>query len=261
MKALLKRLAVYCDIGSREEAVAAELETESHSYAPGEQMVCEGDQLRHAFVVERGWASAHRDLEDGRRQVVHFLMPGDFFGLQVMVARTADHSITALTEVEAFRISPGAISHLFAEPSDIGIALWWAQVQEESILREHIVRNGRRNATERVAHLLLELHRRARIVGHAESETKHFPLSQQLIADSLGLSVVHVSRVMTRLTKDKLIERKGKSLKITDRDGLNALCEFDTGYLHLEADISAFRLKRPGRPPDQTPGENRAGAA
>src|SRR3546814_17821123 len=107
-------------------------------------------------------------LEDGRRQVLDVLMPGDIFDLQVFIATEADHSVMAVTDMELSAFAPMEVLSVLSGHGVLALAFWWATVQEEAILRQQIVRNGRRTARERVAHFLLEFHRRALVeVGSA----------------------------------------------------------------------------------------------
>jgi CRP-like cAMP-binding protein len=101
--------------------------------------------------------------------------------------------------MEVASISPQTFMGLFRADNALGASIWWSTVQEEAILREQIVRNGRRSARERVAHLLLELHARLAIIGQAKPDRFQMPIGQMHVADALGLSYVHVSRVFSFL--------------------------------------------------------------
>ncbi len=247
VRALFRRLSHYTDLN---ESLWSSLEAiggPHEEIAAHTDLVLEGDRLDKVILIERGWAIRHRNLADGRRQIVNFLLAGDFFDLQVFLARTSDHSVTTVTPVTALFIKPADIMDLFYNNSDVAISLWWATLQEEAILREQIVRTGRRTALERVAHLILELHRRNRIVHQGSEEAFVLPLTQSVLADALGLSIVHVNRTLRTLTARGLIERDGPVLHLRDRKGLQTLCDFDTDYLHLDATIEMFRLNLPER--------------
>ncbi len=125
-------------------------------------------------------------------------MPGDMFDLQVFIAAEADHSVTAITDMTVKTFKAEDLLNIFNLSGRLAQALWWASVQEEAMLREQIVRNGRRNAAERIAHFLLELHRRALIVDEGSGTGFRLPLTQTLIGDALGLTSIHVNRVLKR---------------------------------------------------------------
>lgn len=236
MEALFRRLSYYAAIGSDERDALCELATESEAFQAGEDIVTQGDRPKEAFVVEGGWAARYIALADGRSQILNFMLPGDMYDLQVFVADEADHSIIALTDVTVLHLERRENLALFNGPTRAGAAFWWATLQEEAILREQIVRNGRRSARERVAHLILELHRRAVLVGEGRGNEFRLPISQSVIADALGLSFVHVNRVIRAFVNEKYIERHKNALTLLDRDSLIEIADFSEDYLHLEAD-------------------------
>jgi len=236
MECLFRRLNYYAAIGEDEQAALAALPYEDETIEAGADIVTHGERPQEAFIVKSGWAARYISLEDGRSQILNFMLPGDMYDLQVFIAGSADHSITALTKADIMRVRRKDILELFAGPTRAGAAFWWATLQEEAILREQIVRNGRRSARERVAHLLLELHRRAVLVGEGAGNEFRMPISQVLIADALGLSFVHVNRVIRSFVNDAFIDRDKTSLVLLDRDALVKIADFSEDYLHLDAD-------------------------
>jgi CRP-like cAMP-binding protein len=209
----------------------------------GTDLIVAGDPPTHGFIVETGWAIRYSLLPDGRRQVLNVLMPGDIFDLQVFVAAEADHSVTAITDMTVKTFRAEDMLNVFHRSGRAAQALWWAAVQEEAMLREQIVRNGRRNAAERIAHFLLELHRRALIVDEGSGSGFRLPMTQSLLGDALGLTPIHVNRILKRLRDLGMIQRAGQWLELTDRDRLVELCDFDPSYLHLDAYPRRLRLR------------------
>jgi CRP-like cAMP-binding protein len=184
--------------------------------------------------VNDGWAIRYQSLDDGRRQILNILMPGDMFDMEVFVAAKADHSVMAVTEMELLTLTPNdAMFGIFRGDENLSLAFWWAAVQEEAMLRQQIVRNGRRTAIERVAHFLMEMHRRAVIVDEGEHNGFHFPLTQTIIGDALGLSHIHVNRVLGRLTAQGFIKRDRNWVELVDRKALAEISEFDPAYLNI----------------------------
>lgn len=235
MNPLYQRLSFYCDLGPAEKQALHKLETRQRAYAPGEDILRRGDKPDHVFFIKEGWAVRYVTLEDGRTQILNFMLPGDIFDLQVFLESEADHSVSAVTRVTTSLVDSRAILQLFAQGSPLAAAMWWATVQEEGVLREQIVRNGRRTARERVAHLLLELHRRARLVGNGDEDSFTLPISQILIADALGLSFVHVNRVLRSLEKEQMISRRKGLLILEDRGRLIDMSGYSEEHLHLDA--------------------------
>ena len=206
-------------------------------YAPGARIVERGKRAGAAFAVTRGWAARTMTLSDGRRQIVNFMLPGDLFDLQVFAGEPTDHDVCALTEVTIAPVGREALMAVVNSASKVSGALWWASVREEAVLREQVVRNGRRSAKERVAHLLMELHYRLLAIGEAEADGFDLPVGQAALSDALGLSYVHVSRVLTWLEREGLIARARGRVTLADPAGLRALCEFSNLYLRGEAGI------------------------
>ena len=243
MEALFKRLSHYIEIGDAERDALYALPVRERTHNPGDDIIEKGEEPDEAIIIKSGWAARYIALKDGRSQILNFLLPGDMHDLQVFIADESDHSVAAITKVEILSIPQEAVLRVFSQDNNVGLAFWWATLQEEAILREQIVRNGRRNALERVAHLLLELHRRALVIGQGDDSEFRLPVSQVLISDALGLSYVHVSRVLRKLTNDGLIEREKDLLIIKDRQGLIEACDFSPAYLHLDAEPPSYRLR------------------
>lgn len=242
MMPVYKRLSHYSDLSEKDFEPLASLRMKRQTAARGQDLVVAGDPLGPVFVVEQGWAIRYQMLSDGRRQVLNVLLPGDMFDLQVFVAAHADHSVQAVTEMVLQVAQPAQVLDVIRGAGPISLALWWAAAQEEAILRQQIVRNGRRSATERVVHFLLELHRRLLIVSSDQSNGFNLPLTQTIVGDALGLSHIHVNRVLRRLARQGLIERDRSRIELRDRDALVAMCDFDPSYLNLDADAKRSRL-------------------
>lgn len=200
---------------------------------PGTDLIEEGDNYSTAFVIHEGWAVRYRTLPDGRRQVINFLLPGDAFGLGSVILKRADHQVAALTPLTVSDVTPDALIDLLKREPRLGMAFLWGSAQEEAVLREHIVSVGRRNAYQRVAHLLLELMHRLELIGRVEHQRYELPLSQPLIADALGLSVVHANRTLRRLQVDGFIGLQARRLTIHDYGALKRIADFHRGYLHV----------------------------
>lgn len=242
MMPLYRRLSYYSELDDGDFVQLKSLKLQRQSAKRGEDIIVAGESPSRAFVVEEGWAIRYQMLDDGRRQILNVLMPGDMFDLQVFVAAEADHSVMAVTDMELSTAAPAEIMAALHKSRSLGLALWWAAVQEEAILRQQIVRNGRRTARERVVHFLLELHRRARIVDEGNKNGFHLPLTQTVIGDALGLSHIHVNRVLRRLTRDGYIRKDRTWIELIEPEKLVAICDFDPSYLELGAAMKRMRF-------------------
>jgi CRP-like cAMP-binding protein len=199
-----------------------------------EDIIREGDNPGHVNLILDGWACRYKQLVDGRRQVISFLLPGDLCDPHVFVLREMDHSIGTLTNVILAEIPRSTILAVTGNHPRITQALWWEMLVTTAIQREWTVNLGQRTAAERLSHLLCELFYRLRSVGRTEGQTCELPVTQLDIADAMGLSNVHVNRTLQELRATGLIVLKGRHLTIP---GLKALAEaglFNPNYLHLD---------------------------
>ena len=202
--------------------------------APREDIIHQGDRLQHVNLVLDGWACRYKVLEDGRRQVLAFLVPGDMCDLRMYLLRRADHSIGTLSQGTVAELTPDTITELTTLYPRLRDAFHWNSLVDEAIARESIVNLGRRNATERMAHLFCELFIRLRAVGLVDGMTFEFPVTQELLSDAVGLSAVHVNRTLMDLREGKLITLKGRYLTILDLDRLASTALFNPDYLHFD---------------------------
>ena len=184
-------------------------------------------------LVIEGFACRYKVLEDGGRQIVGILVPGDFCDLHVAVLGQMDHAIATVTECTVVNIPRRSIDDLTRHYPRITRALWWATLVDEAVLREWLTNMGRRPARQRLAHLLCELRRRLKTVGQADGESFVLPFTQTDLADTLGLTTVHINRVMQELRAADLISTQGHRITIPDIGRLEAFAGFEPDYLHL----------------------------
>jgi CRP-like cAMP-binding protein len=199
---------------------------------PRVDLIREGDTPGDVHLILEGFACRYKVLADGTRQIVAYLVPGDFCDLHVFILSAMDHSIATLTRCKVVDIPQYRIFELMNRPAILR-ALWWATLVDEAVLREWLVNLGARSAEERVAHLLCELLLRLRTIGLAEGHTYRLPVTQAELADTMGLSSVHINRVLQSLRAKGLIALKGHIITILDVDQLNAFSGFNPNYLHL----------------------------
>ena len=196
-------------------------------------IVLQGAVPRSAFVLTHGIAFRYRLLSDGKRQILTFMIPGDVFGLHAFLLRAMDHSIATLVPTRLATISRAKVFDLFEHHPRIGAALWWSALQEEAINRERIVALGRRSARGRVAYLLCELVWRQKAVALAEDHAIRLPLTQLELADTLGLTSVHINRILQGFRRDNLIALAQHRLTLLHVERLQKIAGFNQDYLHL----------------------------
>ncbi len=234
MNPLIKRVAHYADVGPKHFEGLINLPHKIEVRKAGQEIVSEGDVIDFVFIIESGWAIRFDLLDDGRRQILNFMLPGDCFDMMSLTNAKSDHSVSAATDLTLRRLKASDfLSSIKQEPA-LAAAFWWVAVQEEAILREQIIRVGRRSAKERVGHLILELNRRMAATTGKLENFLYLPVPQSLLADALGLSVVHISRTLTKLKAEQLISTDHNGIQILDRPRLEKTSNFDSKYLHME---------------------------
>jgi len=234
---LTKKLAAFVALSDVDLDTLARFHRRRRTFLPGHELIHEGQSKAAAFILAEGWALSYKVLPDGERQIVDFQIPGDFLGLRSILFRTADHSIEAATRIEASEVLASDIFDAFAHAPRLASAVLWAASRDEAMVVEHLVNVGRRSAEERMAHLLLELGARLMLVGMGDKAGYGCPLTQYQLADALGLSAVHVNRVLRLLRDDGLVTFQKGQVVFHDIDKLRDLAGFDTDYLDQDGPL------------------------
>ncbi len=204
----------------------------SVSCAAGANLLEEYDEIDAIFVLRSGWAIESTLLPDGRCQVQNILLPGDIIGLSNVVSGIASHSVVAVTPLSAVRIPINRIDRMRATSPEFQALLTRRSAQEHALLRSRLISVGRRSAVERMAHFILELRIRLRERGLTNGPRMPWKVTQEIIADALGLSIVHVNRTLRKLRERKLVDfPEAREIEILDEDALCELAEFDACYL------------------------------
>ena len=190
----------------------------------GATILVEGSHSAHLFTLLSGWAFRYKTLEDGRRQILNFALPGDLVGLQGSVAGEMQHSVEALTPLSLCVFEKQRLREVFTGHPELAYDITWIAAREERILDEHLLSVGRRSALERAAYLLAFLDQRSAAAGMKSD--RRLPLNQQHVADTLGLSAVHTNKTLRRLRLAGLIELDGGRLRIGELGQLQRLADY-----------------------------------
>jgi CRP-like cAMP-binding protein len=234
---LSRKLTAFVALSDADLATLARFFQRRRVFEPGHEMIHEGQANSRAYVLADGWACSYKLLPDGGRQIVNFQIPGDFMGLRSILFRAADHGIEAVTRIEASEVLASDILDAFATAPRLATAVLWAASRDEAMVVEHLVNLGRRSAEERMAHLLLELGARLTLVGIGDRTGFDCPLTQYHLADALGLSAVHVNRILRQLREEGLVTFQKGRVKFDDFDRLKDRAGFDTAYLDQEGPL------------------------
>ena len=192
----------------------------------GSAIISELNPSGKLFTLYAGWAFRYKTLSDGRRQILNFLLPGDFIGLQEEFADGPSHGVEALTDATLCVFPRDRLRDLFCQFPTLGYDVTWLSAREEGMVDENLLTTGRRNATERVAVLLMHLYRRVQRLGLAEDGSIAFPINQQHIADALGLSLVHTNKTLRALHKLGLHELRDGRLRLLNTKALQRIADY-----------------------------------
>lgn len=228
----IDKLQGFGALTTAEVAALAEATSRRKKVSLKTDLIREGDSPGPVFVMLEGWACRYKILPNGTRQVLAYLMPGDCCDLHTGLLAEMDHSIQVITPAVVATVDRTAMDALLDEYRGIAKAMYIAQLVDEGTMRAWITSMGRRTSIERVAHLMCELYLRARNVGLAFEPELNLPLSQVLLADSLGMTPVHVNRVLKTLRLRGAMTLQRGSLLIADPAKLANLAGFDENYLH-----------------------------
>ncbi|HEU0216443.1 MAG TPA: Crp/Fnr family transcriptional regulator [Stellaceae bacterium] len=229
--AFVSRLMQLVPLSQDEIDILLELQASPRVVQRHRDIITEGRSYGSIFIIMEGNAIRYRILHDGRRQIVNIVLPGDIVGALGYFTESSLYSTKALTEVAVAAVPFSRLNALHeTHPRLVTKIFWWFSC-ESTIYAEHLVDLGRRSALERVAHFLLELLTRLQSIGLADEQSFKIPLTQELLADALGLSIPHVNRVLRRLREDQLVVVEDQRVTVKDMDALAELADFEPSYL------------------------------
>jgi CRP-like cAMP-binding protein len=230
--AWIRRLESYQTLSDQDKAVLSALVTSRQRVEARKDLILEGEPAKDAHAIIEGFACRSKVLRDGRRQILHLLLPGDVFHSREIV-KEMDHTVSTLSPVVVAAISRSQLTAVASASVQISRALKWTEMVEEAISREWIVNVGQRTAIERVAHLFCETFFRLKAIGQVEGDECEFPLTQTELAEAVALSPVHVNRTLQELRRTGLLVLRNGKLTICSPAALCEVACFNLNYLHL----------------------------
>jgi CRP-like cAMP-binding protein len=214
-----------------DEAALADIRGVRHVVAKRKELIQDGAATLVAYILHEGWMCSYKRLPDGGRQIMDIRLPGDFIGVTGLFSAVSDRDIEALTDCvvsevdKAHLISGMRLSPMLAE------AVMWNIARDDAIAAQHLVNLGRRSALGRLVYFLLELGARLHDAGKGTSTTYECPLSQQMLADTLGLTSIHLNRVLRSLREREWLTLNGGVVEFLNPSVLRQLVGFDPSYL------------------------------
>jgi CRP-like cAMP-binding protein len=230
----LLKLRARDSVNEEEEQAIRGLFTEVRDYDPDKVVIHAGDDLDVSLLLLQGLLCRFKDLRDGSRQISELHVPGDFADLHSFTLKKLDHSLITLTRCRIAVAPHERIKAAITEFPHLARLFWFTTNMDAAIHREWVLSLGRRSALSRTAHLFCELQVRLGIVGLADETGYPLSLTQTDVAECLGLTAVHVNRVLRELRERGLMEFRNRRVRILDQAGLRRVAEFDPDYLYLD---------------------------
>ena len=221
------------DLSAAERNALATLPMQVARYDAHQDVAKEFDRPTRCFAVLAGLAATYKTTPEGRRQVMAYHVPGDVPDFQSLHLEVLDFSISAETDLAIGFVAHGALRAMFEEHPRLAGAFWRTTLIEGSLAREWALNNSRREAYPRMAHLFCELMVRLDAVGLVQDQSFPLPLTQYELGDALGITSVHVNRVLKELRDSGIIALSGGRLTVHDIAALKSVADFDPTYLHL----------------------------
>jgi len=233
---LIKKLQSIGTLSKEDEQELRNLSGASRELAPGEAVVHEGDQPNSTTLVQSGVLCRYKHVAEGKRQIMSFHIAGDIPDLQSLFMQSMDHSLGAVVRSHVVLIRHEVVRNLLKRCPGIGFLFWRDTLIDASVFREWMTSIGRRDAQSRIAHLFCEMVTRMRAVGLADTHHCDLPITQLDVADALGLTDIHVCRVLKNLREQNIVEFRHGVITVLDWEGLQEAGEFDPAYLHLKTE-------------------------
>lgn len=202
----------------------------------GTDIVLEGDRPGTCLVLMQGLVVRYKQLKNGRRQILSFQVPGDFIDMHSFVLGRLDHSMATLSDCRIAPVSHPAMQGILSEHPRVSLAFLRESMIEAAVFRDWVVNLGQRAGYGRLAHAFCELAFRLKAVGHMDGNSFHFPVTQEQLGQAVGLSAVHVNRVMQKLKANRLVTHQAGVLTIHDWEGLQRAGDFEPSHLFLRSE-------------------------
>lgn len=226
--ALAVKLNFFSTLTNEEQSYLAMVQSEPVTVKAGKELLHERQYSHKVFIVLAGWSNSYKDLPDGSRQIINFPVPGDCVGLRTLLMHTSDHGYSALTDLKFTTIDAPRLMQMFDDFPRIRACFLWSGARDEAMALDHLVGLGRRSAIERTAHFFLELSERLQLVGLATETQYRCPLNQYVLADALGLTSIHINRVLRELRERSLLSVRSGMVMIQDPHELRKLANYQS---------------------------------
>jgi CRP-like cAMP-binding protein len=231
---LIRKLEQFAGLSDEDRRLVDDAARDVRRLEARQDIIREGERPDDVHLLLEGWAARYKVLPGGERAIMAYLIPGDLCDIHIALLDRMDHSIGTLSPAEVAYIPRERIEALMGRGDDLARALTWSMLVDEAILREWLVTLGHRPADKRVAHLICEMMLRSKAVGLTDDDSFDLPLTQEELADTMGITPVHMNRTLQLLRQRGLITTRGRRVIVDDAKRLMAFSDFNPNYLHQE---------------------------
>lgn len=235
LETMIRKLATRVALSDDDRAAILSLPYVQKTWPPASYIVREGElPQKYCALIQSGFAFRQKNTAQGSRQIVSLHLTGDFLDLQNLFLNLSDHNVQALTALDTVGIERNALQQLTLQNPAIGRAMWIETLVDASIYREWVMNVGRRDARSRIAHVLCEFALRMKAAGLGTEKRFELPVTQEQLADMVGLTPVHVNRTLKSLAADGIVHRDRRFIAFSNWNQISALADFNPLYLHLD---------------------------
>lgn len=225
---LIKKLNFSQQLDHKEVVGLRKLHEQTFFIKKHQDFLSQKNLYNQFIIINQGWACRYSILSNGNRQIINFYLPGDIINPYTIAVTKENHTIYSITSLYISTFNQETLHQLLSLSPKLDSLYKQMICTEEAMLAEHVVRVGRRSAYQRTIHLLLELYQRLNIIGHTHQRTFYMPLTQELLADMLGMSIVHMNRTLHKLRDEELIEIQTNKISLLNLPKLEQLAEYQS---------------------------------
>jgi CRP-like cAMP-binding protein len=242
LELMVRKLELHSPLEESDRQAILSIPHTVRTLEPSTYTVREGDPPTHCGVLLSGFAYRQKLTSDGSRQIVSLHIPGEALDFQNLFLDVADHSVQMLTRGEMAFIARSELQQLARSSAGVGHAILVTILVEASIFREWVLNVGRRDSRTRLAHVLCEFAIRLEALGLTDRYGYELPMTQEQLADALGLTPVHVNRTLKALEAEGLIKRNKRNVSFPDWEKMREVADFNQRYLHLDQQRSGAHV-------------------
>jgi len=230
--ALIQRMRAYAAVSEEEIREIEALSITVRDYPAERAVVRDGERATECCLIVEGFCVRSKTIADGRRQILSIHIPGEIPDLMSLFLHVMDHDLSTLTPCRLGFIQHGTLQALHRRRPNIAEIFWRDTLIDAAMFREWIVNVGQRPAPARLAHVIVELRERLKVIGRASGDRFDMPMTQEQIGEALGVTAVHANRVIKQLRRDGIVELHRGRVAVLNEDKLLELADFDRRYLH-----------------------------